>query len=157
MLQITALGNIGKDAKITEHNGRKAIQFHIAINESYKDANGVTVEKATWLSCSFWRGPGQSIAIAEYLKAGTKVLVQGKPSVHTYTSKDGEHMASLDVNVYNVEFAGPAKKADEAAQTQPQQQQQGNQTNNAPADIIPNVNFDSNPVSFGTQDDDLPF
>jgi single stranded DNA-binding protein len=88
MQQITLLGNIGRDAVIRDTNGRKAIGFSVAVNESYKDAQGTKVENTTWYNCTIWRDGQQSNRIADYLKAGQQVLVQGQPKPRVYQSQE---------------------------------------------------------------------
>jgi single-strand DNA-binding protein len=151
MNQLTIIGNIGQDAKVVAVNERKSIQFHVAVNESYKDKNGQKVESTIWVSCSYWKNDDKGTKIVEFLTAGTKVLVQGKPAARAYQSKDSTWNASLNMNVTNLEFVGGAKKPEAS-------QQDNQQANPAPAqsqqpEIMPNPNFDS----YQQENDDLPF
>lgn len=110
MQQITLLGNVGRDAITRETNGRRAIGFSVAVNESYKDANGNKVENTTWYDCTIWREGQQSSKVADYLKRGQQVLIQGRPSVRSYQSqKDGKWYAALEVRVDKCELVGSAK------------------------------------------------
>jgi single-strand DNA-binding protein len=157
MIQLTIIGNIGQDAKVIAVNDRKSIQFHVAVNKSYKDQNGQKVEHTIWVSCSYWKNDDKGTKIADYLKAGTKVLIQGEPAAKHYQSKDGTHNASLNLNVNYLEFVGGAQKTDETKNG-------GQPANNSPAsqpgnqqipEIMPNPNFDNFQSNSG--DDDLPF
>ena len=110
MQQITLLGNVGRDAVTRETNGRRAIGFSVAVNESYKDSNGNKVENTNWYDCTIWRDGQQSTKVADYLKRGQQVLIQGRPSVRSYQSqKDGKWYAALEVRVDKCELVGSAK------------------------------------------------
>lgn len=107
MQQVTIIGNVGRDAVIRDTNGRRAIGFSVAVNESYKNAEGLKIESTTWYDCTLWREGNQSVAIAQYLVPGQQVLVQGKPSTRVYQSKqDGAWRASLEINAKLVELVG---------------------------------------------------
>ena len=110
MQQIIILGNVGRDAITRETNGRRAIGFSVAVNESYKDANGNKVENTNWYDCTIWREGQQSTKVADYLKRGQQVLIQGRPSVRSYQSqKDGKWYAALEVRVDKCELVGSVK------------------------------------------------
>jgi len=106
MLKMTLIGNIGQDAKIRETNGRTSINFSVAENQKYTNSEGVKVEKTTWVNCTIWRDPGQSVKVAEFLLAGTKVYAEGRPAVHFYENKEKQQSISLDLHVINIELIG---------------------------------------------------
>lgn len=149
MNQITIIGNIGQDAIIRDHNGQKSINFHVAVNRSYKDKDNVKVEKTDWFACTYWKREGQSAEISKYLLAGTQVMIQGEPSSRAYQSKkDNQWYSSLEVNVQTLQLLG-AKKADgsQPANNTPTPQA----SNQEMPGMMPNANFDNN------GNDDLPF
>ncbi len=111
MNKIQIIGNVGKDATIKQVNDKKSINFNVAVNEYYKDKDGNKVEQTDWFSCTIWRKPEQSTEIAKYLKAGTKVYVEGKPKADSYTNKEtGEIIASININVRDIEFLSSKKE-----------------------------------------------
>ena len=68
----------------------KAINFSVAVNKSYKNSEGTKVEKTDWISAVIWKKKDASIKIADYLKKGTKVLIEGEPGVDSFIGKDGK-------------------------------------------------------------------
>jgi len=54
MKNITLIGNITRDAEIRDFSNRKAINFSVAVNESYT-SNGVKIEKSSFFNCTLWR------------------------------------------------------------------------------------------------------
>ena len=116
--KISVLGNIGQDADVREVNGRYAINFSIAHNRRWVDSDGTKRESTTWFSCAIWKDSRDKTKIAEYLKAGQIVLVEGTPEVRTYKNKEGQTIAALNVNVTEINFAGSAKREETTAKPQ---------------------------------------
>ena len=174
ILKMEMIGNLGKDA-VVRHNdgGRTSINFSVAHTERWNNAHGQPVERTTWVGCTIWKGQGESARVAEYLKSGQMVYVEGVPSSRAYTSKDGGEMRSaLQLTVKNLKLLGSNNKPN--GQQQPQQQQPQQQPPQQPqqqqpqqqpygqqpqqqqmqypnTDIQPNTGFDGGPG------DDLPF
>lgn len=109
------IGRIGKDASINETNGRKAINFAVAHNSSYKDKNGTEVQKTVWINCTMWRDKDDNATVANYLKSGTQVAVQGDPSVRTYTNSDGVSVAAMDLHVTGLKLLSSVKEKEDGS------------------------------------------
>lgn len=117
MIKMTMIGNLGRDAEVADVNGQKVIRFSVCHTDKYTDRSGQQQERRTWVKCSYWRADGR-VGVADYLKTGQKVYVEGMPSVSTYTDKNGQFAASLELRVMNLELVGGNGEA------KPQQQQQ---------------------------------
>lgn len=142
MIRLTITGNLGRDAEVrTLQSGDTAISFTVCHTEKYKGKDGNTHETAHWVTCTKWLKAGSNTAIANYLKKGQKVLVEGTPSARGYML-DGstEVKSSLECRVTNIELLGSAPAS--------------GATNQAPAAQATNMTATdwSKPV-----DDDLPF
>lgn len=104
MLQFTAIGNLGGDAKLHEENGNKFVSFNVAHNDRWSDANGNQRETITWVSCIL---NGDGGKVAQYLTKGRQVFVQGRGSVRTYHSpKLHQLVAGVTINVDRLELIG---------------------------------------------------
>lgn len=103
MIKLQIIGNLGKDAVVNNVNGKTVINFNVAHTERYKDAQGVTKDKTTWVDCAYWT---DRTAVAPYLKKGTQVYTEGQPDVRTYTTQDGRQGASLTLRVASVQLLG---------------------------------------------------
>ena len=120
MDRYTLTGNIGQDARISDVNGNTSINFSIATNRKYTNKEtGVVTEKTKWVNCTYWRRSGQSTEIAKYLKAGTKVLVEGEPDAHLYQDKQGVTQLSHDLNVQYLELLGSKPQTEAPAEAAP--------------------------------------
>jgi single-strand DNA-binding protein len=98
MVKMQIIGHLGKDAQVSNVNGKTVINFSVAHTESYKDSQ---VKKTTWVDCSWWT---DKTAIATYLKKGTLVFVEGQPNVRSYTSQSNQAGAVLTSRVTYVQL-----------------------------------------------------
>lgn len=159
----SCIGHLGADATVrTLESGATVIGFSLAITEKWKDQQGNMQERTDWVNCSIWKQPGQSTALAPYLRKGGKVYVEGKPSARTYKTEAGDAKASLELRVDRVELLSASGQQGQAAQPQaaaPQQQayapvtQQAIQQQNA-GYVAPQW---AGSVMPGGHEDDLPF
>jgi single-strand DNA-binding protein len=106
MIKIMLTGALGNDCEVREVGSKKAINFNVAVHQDYKDPEGNKVEKTEWVKAVLWRGDGQSTKIADYLKKGQKVYLEGTPSSEGYESKEGGVKSALAVNVKELELLG---------------------------------------------------
>ena len=104
MLKLILNGTLGKDAEVKEVGQRKAINFNVAVSMDYKDSNGNKVERTEWVHAVIWKSDKQSTKIAEFLKKGQKVLIEGFPGSEGFQDKEGHVKSTLHVNVKDLEF-----------------------------------------------------
>lgn len=101
MLKTTIIGHLGQDATTKETSpGNWVINFEVAHTEKYKDE-----KRTVWVKCACWRKADQ-LKISEYLKKGTQVYVEGKPSTEHYTDKNGAIVSRLVITVNEVQLLG---------------------------------------------------
>lgn len=118
MNRYSFIGHLGQDAKTTALSaGGNVIAFSVAVTEKWKDKDGNEKTDTTWVACSWFRRANDSVAIAQYLKKGTKVLVEGKPKARAYADKEQYAAASLDVTVQTVELHGSPTEGGNTAST----------------------------------------
>jgi len=107
MYKTILLGNIGKDCVVNTVNGKSVCNFSVAQTEKYKDAQGTQHEKTRWFDCALWR---DNTSIAQYLKKGTKVLLEGQIDVKQFQRQDGTQGVGMTFRVSNVELLGGGNK-----------------------------------------------
>ena len=112
---ITSLtGRIGKDAEVKEFDNGKIITFPVAVDDSYKNKEGVKIERTIWVDCIINVPTNGSTSRAQYLKKGCLVWVHGKPNATAYI-KDNEAKASLKIYVAHCEnLTWPAKDGEQS-------------------------------------------
>jgi single-strand DNA-binding protein len=106
MFKLMLTGALGNDCEVREVGEKKALNFNVAVNQDYRDGDGNKVEKTEWIRAVIWKSGNQNSKIADYLKKGQKVYIEGIPSSEGYESKDGKIKSSLTVNVKEIELLG---------------------------------------------------
>ncbi len=104
------VGNLGKDPEMRyTPNGQAVTSFSVATSRKYTAPSGEKVEETTWFRVSAWGK--QAEACNQYLKKGSKVLIEGRlnPDKATgcpkvYTKQDGTPGAAYDVVATTVRF-----------------------------------------------------
>jgi len=99
MLKIETIANLGKDATVNQVNGKSVINFSAAHTEKYKNSEGVEQQKTTWLYCAWWT---EKTNIANYMKKGTTIYIEGKPEAKTYTGEDKNIQAQIHIRVSSI-------------------------------------------------------
>jgi len=146
MQKIIIVGRVGNDAEIKEFPTNQLISFSVAVSESY--INKTTNEKVTnttWFDCSRWSNNTQ---IAQYIRKGDYIYVEGKANNRAYLDAQGEAKVVNGINVSIIELLG--SKSDNPAPSQPRQERpQANQSNSF---------VDGPATDFKEEEhDDLPF
>jgi single-strand DNA-binding protein len=114
MLKIQLIGRLGQDSIVNDVNGKKVVNFSVAHTEKYKNNQGGEVNKTTWVSCAYWT---DKLNIANYLKKGTSVYVEGKPEVKTYTDKNtGNILPQLSMRVSSIQLLSSQNSNNEEKQ-----------------------------------------
>lgn len=103
MLKVTFIGQLGADAEKKTANNGKFTTFRAAHNEVYKDDAGEEHTTTIWVDCTLNDHP----AVADYLKAGTSVYIEGYPSLRIYSSPKERCMkAGMTIRVQKIELLG---------------------------------------------------
>ena len=84
MLTIEFIGHVGSDATLKELENATVINFSVAVNETYKDKNGLKQSKTKWMDCEVWNRP----KLLPFIKKGGLLFVKGNPEVRAYLPKD---------------------------------------------------------------------
>jgi single-strand DNA-binding protein len=114
MLKIQMIGRLGQDSVVNNVNGKTVVNFSVAHSEKYKNNQGGEVNKTTWVSCAYWT---DKLNIANYLKKGTLVFLEGKPEVKTYNDKNtGNILPQLTMRVISVQLLSSANNPVEEKQ-----------------------------------------
>ncbi len=107
---IILVGNLGRDPEMRyTPSGQAVTNLNIATNRSYTASDGTQVKETIWFRISVWGK--QAETTNQYLKKGSKVLVEGRlvpdPATggpRTFTRQDGTAGASFEVNASTVRF-----------------------------------------------------
>lgn len=102
---VVLIGNLTRDPELRyTQSGAPKAQFAIALNRYWKDREGNRQEETTFVPIVVW-GP-QAENCANYLKKGRSVAVEGRLSIRSYTTEQGEQRKVTEVVANNVQFLG---------------------------------------------------
>lgn len=98
--RVVLVGNLGRDPEMRySQNGTPITNFSIAVNRRRRGPDGNYVDETDWYRITLFRNMAETSA--EWLKKGSKVLVEGQLQIRTYTGQDGVERTSVDVNADN--------------------------------------------------------
>src|SRR3972149_5148080 len=107
---IIIVGNLGKDPEMRfTPSGQAVTSFNVATSRQYTDGKGQKVKETIWFRVSVWGN--QAETCNEYLRKGSKVLVEGRLTAdaatggpRVFTRQDGTTGASFEVSASTVRF-----------------------------------------------------
>ena len=109
MKKIIITGNVGRDPELrADQGGNQFATFSVGVSVGTKQS-----PKTDWVevSCN-----GKLADLAKnYIKKGSKLLIEGFPSANAYINKENKPVASLRVFANTVEFL--SKRDDETSST----------------------------------------
>jgi len=107
---IIIVGNLGKDPEMRyTPSGQAVTTFNVATNRKYTGSDGNLVKETIWFRINVWGR--QAEPCSQYLKKGSKVLVEGRLNADPatggpkiWTRQDGSAGTSFDINASTVQF-----------------------------------------------------
>jgi len=107
---IIIVGNLGRDPEMRyTPSGQAVTNFSVATSRQYTASDGNHIKETIWFRVSTWGK--QAETCNQYLKKGSKVLVEGRltPDAATggprlWTRQDGTPAASFEVSASTVRF-----------------------------------------------------
>jgi single-strand DNA-binding protein len=101
--KIVLIGNLGRDPEMTSTPSGKAVtKFSLAVSRRYKDPDGERKEETTWFNIVAWERLGETCN--QYLRKGSKALIEGRMTSRDYTDKDGNKRTAWDVVATDLEL-----------------------------------------------------
>ena len=120
LCKVMIIGNLGSDPEMRYTPSNRAVtQFNVAVNQSTKNQQtGEWVEETDWFRVSVWGDRAERMA--ESLRKGNKVFVEGRFKTREFEGRDGQKRTSLEItadSIVNLErrnrdeegsFSGPS-------------------------------------------------
>lgn len=105
MQKIIIIGNLGNDAEIKSHQNNQFITFSVAVTTRRKNGEE-THENTNWYDCSF-----DNVKLAQYMKKGTKVYLEGNFKLDQFHSATTNKMVpKLNIYVNSIELLSSKKE-----------------------------------------------
>ncbi|HAU0261034.1 TPA: single-stranded DNA-binding protein [Legionella pneumophila] len=110
--RVQLIGNLGADPKsITGKDGQSFVTATLATNESFKK-NDEWQTRVEWHQLVLF---GKLTKVAEYLKKGSQVYLEGKLRSNQWTDNEGKTHQTLSVVVNHIQLLSHSKSADESS------------------------------------------
>ena len=124
-------GNLTRDPELRYTGSGTAIcKLGLAVNEKFKTQTGELKEKAVFVDVTVWAKKAE--VCNNYLKKGSKVLVDGKLELETWTDKEsGANRSKHSINANEVVFMDSKPKSEFGGDDLPPRQE----TVSAPAPV----------------------
>ncbi len=122
---VILVGNLGRDPEMRYTPAGQAVtNFSIAVNDDYTNNSGERVKRTVWVRVSAWGKQAENCN--QYLKKGSKVLVEGRLTADAatggpriWTAQDGTSRASFEVSAQTVRFLSSRSETAEPGMGEP--------------------------------------
>jgi len=112
--QVILMGNLTRDPELrTIPSGQSVCSFSLALNRSFKGADGNWQEATDYVDVVAWGPLGERVA--QYLSKGRPCLVNGRLQSSSW-EKDGQKRTKVEVNAQDVTFLGGRNEGGETAE-----------------------------------------
>src|SRR6266542_2918730 len=103
MLKAMLIGNLGSDPEMRySAAGQPMLRFNVASNYRVRTPEGDWEEKTEWVRVTLVGTRAESLA--QYLKKGGRVYVDGRLEARPWTDQQGQARAGLEVMANEVQF-----------------------------------------------------
>ena len=100
--QVILMGNLTRDPELrSTPSGQNVCSFSLALNRSYKDAQGEWQEATDYIDITAWGPLGERVS--QYLSKGRRCLVQGRLQSRSW-EQDGQKRSKVEVLASDVTF-----------------------------------------------------
>ncbi|CUU92464.1 single-stranded DNA-binding protein [Campylobacter hyointestinalis subsp. hyointestinalis] len=102
--KVILVGNLTRDIELRSAGSFMVGSTGIAVTRKYKNGNGENVEDTLFIDVTFF---GKLSEIAnQYLKKGSKILIEGRLKLDTWQDQQGNTRSKHSVVVENMEMLG---------------------------------------------------
>jgi single-strand DNA-binding protein len=103
MLKATLIGNLGNDPDMRySANGSPMLRFNVAANYRTRTPEGEYQDRTEWVRVTVTGNRAETLA--QYLKKGSRVYVEGRLEARPWTDQQGQIRAGLEVLASEVQF-----------------------------------------------------
>ena len=136
--KLIVLGHVGNDADLKFTSGGKPVaNFSVAVNESFKNSNGDSIDRVEWFRCVAWNGLAE--LCGQYLTRGRQVYLEGRLQTRKYDDKDGNARTTTEVVVSTLRLLGGTRNG--SSQAEADRGGQPSATENGSTDNMEDVPF----------------
>ena len=116
--KVMLIGYAGGDSEMKfTAGGTPVANFSMAVNETFKNAQGEKKSNTLWIRCVAWRRVAE--IVGEHVTKGKYLFVEGRLQLRSYEDRQGEKHDVTEVVVNTIRFLGPAKNGNGAKAGEP--------------------------------------
>jgi single-strand DNA-binding protein len=102
--KVVLMGNLTRDPELRAiPSGQQVASFSLAVNRTWKNANGEQQEAVDYIDCNAWGKPAE--IITQYMTKGSAILVSGRLQQRTW-EQEGQKRSKVEVVVEDFNFVG---------------------------------------------------
>lgn len=102
--KVILMGNLTRDPELRSiPSGQQVASFSLAVNRTWKNANGEQQEAVDYIDCNAWGKPGE--IITQYMKKGSAILVSGRLQQRQW-EQEGQKRSKVEIVVEDFNFVG---------------------------------------------------
>ncbi len=144
--KVILMGNLTRDPEVrTTPNGQSVANFSLAVNRTWKGADGNQQEAVSYIDCVAWGRTGE--VIAQYMQKGRPILVSGRLDQRSW-EQDGNKRSKVEVVIEDFNFVGGGEGGSGGGGSRPAPTQ-----NNKSEDVVIEDIKDDEAINL----DDIPF
>lgn len=123
--KVFLIGRLTADPELRyTQTGLAVSDLRLAVNRSFTGADGARKEETVFVDVTTWKRTAE--ICAEHLRKGRPVLVEGRLTMDTWETQDGQKRSKLRVTADHVEFLDAGKpRGDDPERTIPPSQPEG--------------------------------
>lgn len=115
--QVILMGNLTRDPELrTTPNGQSVCSFSLALNRSYKGADGNWQEATDYVDVVAWGPLGERVS--QYLTKGRPCLVNGRLQSRSW-EQEGQKRSKVEVIAQDVTFLGGRGEGEQGSSPSP--------------------------------------
>ncbi|MCB4753541.1 MAG: single-stranded DNA-binding protein [Sulfurovum sp.] len=154
--KIILAGNLTRDIEVRYTQGGAAIgSTAIATTRKFKSQTGEQKEEVLFVDITFF---GRTAEIAnQYLRKGSKILVDGRLKLDQWTAQDGSKRSKHSVTVENMTMLGSKNDNEQGGYDSPAQQQTYDAPTQPTPQATPQQESTSSIPEIDINEDEIPF
>src|SRR5690606_16409068 len=115
--KVILMGNLTRDPELrSTPKGSYVTQLGLAINRSYRNQEGSTIEETTFVDVDAFGK--QAEVLCKYMTKGSPILVEGRLKLNQW-EKDGEKRSRLGVILEGFQFIGGGRSSESSGSSEP--------------------------------------
>lgn len=149
--KVILMGNLTRDPEVrTTPSGQSVTNFSLAVNRTWRAADGTNQESVSYIDCVAWGKTGE--IIAQYMQKGRSLLVSGRLDQRSW-EQDGNKRSKVEVIVEDFNFVGGAGDSGGGMGSRPAPSTSGASKSGGKKDDVVIEDIGDEPINL----DDIPF